>query len=148
MSSRNDDTPMSVTKIAFVIMGCLALGSLVVVGFNMLVTPAAMVNTAVNSANNVVSKTLDADNVITKYEWFHDANGVFQTRVQQIANLKQAVHDEADPHEHTRLGVELRGVQNSCLKIVNEYNANASKTNVSIFQGRNVPPTLDPAKCN
>jgi len=29
----------------------------------------------------VIEQTMGTNNIITKYEWFHDANGVFQSRL-------------------------------------------------------------------
>lgn len=142
-----DDFP-SVGKIFKWGVGGIALLVVGGVTVNLITAPFRVANIASNSAVGVISKTLDANNVITRYEWFHDANGTFRTRISQIAMQKQAISGEKDGAERQRLGVELRGMSASCLRLANEYNANATKTNVSIFQGRDAPSTLDAQECN
>lgn len=114
---------------------------------NLITAPIRVANIAASSAVGVVDKTLDPNNVITRYEWFHDANGIFKTRVSQIALQKAAVATEKSDPERQRLSVELRGMMASCLRLANEYNANATKTNVSIFQGRDAPSSLSAGEC-
>lgn len=145
----SDDNQLpSFGKMALYGIGAVALIAVGTVTINLITAPARLANMAVNSATGVVSKTLDPNNVITRYEWFHDANGTFNLRISQIAIQKGAVANEKDASERSRLNVELRGLQASCLKLANEYNANATKTNVSIFQGRDAPTNLNPQECN
>ena len=111
---------------------------------------AAVLKTTINTATlpmQVINKTMTADNVIQKYEWFWDAYGVFKTRANQIQIQKAALSKETDSAERFRLNVELRGLQSVCMNLANQYNANATKTNQSIFMGREAPSMLNPADC-
>lgn len=106
-----------------------------------------VVTQPMQTVGGVMNRTFDADNVIAKYEWFHDAHGQYQSRVNQIAASKRMFADEKDTAERSRLRIELVAQQQSCRDIVTRYNANATKTNVSIFQGREAPSSLNIQTC-
>lgn len=95
----------------------------------------------------VVSKTLDADNIITNYEWFHDANGNYLARVAQIKQFKGLALNESDAGERSRLRVEMAAIQQSCRDLSRRYNANSSKMNRGIFRERNLPDQLNSGEC-
>lgn len=99
------------------------------------------------TVGGVMNRTFDADNVIAKYEWFHDAHGQYQSRVNQIASTRQMYTEEKDVAEKSRLRIELVAQRQSCRDIVTRYNANSVKTNVSIFQGREAPSSLNIQTC-
>jgi hypothetical protein len=129
----------------------LGLGIIGVVAFffvlKVLLLPLFLANTAVSTAKGVVSKTMDPNNVITKYEYFHDANAQYLSRRNQIIQSKTFLVVEQDPAEKQRLRIELAAQQQSCRDLVTRYNANATKTNVSIFQGREAPESLNIQTC-
>lgn len=95
----------------------------------------------------IVSKTFDPNNVIHNYEWFHDTNGAFKARVNQVKAHRQLVQSEPAGKERSRLSIELAGMQQSCRELAERYNANAQKTNRSIFMGREAPESLNPNLC-
>lgn len=100
----------------------------------------------INAASGVVSRTLDPDNIINRYEWYHDAYGVYKSRVNQI-QVSKADLAASDPAERNRVRIELRAQQQNCRQLAEQYNANATKTNQSIFMGRTAPRRLDSAEC-
>lgn len=105
---------------------------------------------AVNIAmqpGRIVSKTLDADNVIQNYEWFHDANGNYLARVAQIKQFKSLATSEPDPQEKSRLRIEMAAIQQSCRDLSRRYNANAGKMNRGIFRERSLPDQLNSGDC-
>jgi hypothetical protein len=95
----------------------------------------------------IVSKTLDADNVISNYEWFHDANGNYLARVSQIKQFKALSTGEADPQERSRLRIEMAAIEQSCRDLSRRYNANAAKMNRGIFRERSLPDQLNSGDC-
>jgi hypothetical protein len=97
----------------------------------------------------IVSKTLDPDNIIHNYEWFHDFNGQYKSRLNQISGQKAMIKDlgEVNNAEKVRLAQELSAIRQSCRDIVTRYNANATKTNRSIFMGREAPEKLEISTC-
>lgn len=95
----------------------------------------------------VITKTLDTNNIISSYEFFHDANNQAKARVAQIAGHKAILKDTIDSAEKSRLRIELSAIQQGCRDLVGKYNANATKTNKSIFMGREAPESLNPAIC-
>ncbi|MDE2471847.1 MAG: hypothetical protein KGL35_24765 [Bradyrhizobium sp.] len=116
-------------------LGLVALG---VVGFgaNLLMQPG-----------RIMSKTLDADNVIQNYEWFHDANGNYLARVAQIKQFKALATSETDPQEKSRLRIDMAAIQQSCRDLSRRYNANADKMNRGIFRERSLPDQLNSGDC-
>ena len=125
------------TAIGGVCLGIVAGGAFL---FNMATQP-------MRTTSGVINRTLDPDNVIAKYEWFHDAHGQYQARVNQIASTSKMYTEEKDPGERSRLRIELAAQRQSCRDLVTRYNANATKTNVSIFQGREAPSSLNINTC-
>lgn len=95
----------------------------------------------------ILSKTLDADNVIQNYEWFHDANGNFMARSAQVRQFKQLGAQETDAQEKGRLRIEMAAIQQSCRELARRYNANATKVNRSIFRGQSAPEMLNAGEC-
>lgn len=95
----------------------------------------------------IVSKTLDADNVLNNYEWFHDANGNYLARVSQIKQFKKLSGDETDQQERSRLRIEMAAIQQSCRDLSRRYNANAAKMNRGIFRERSLPDQLNTGDC-
>lgn len=96
----------------------------------------------------VVGKTFDANTAITKYEWFHDASNVINAKVLQVQSHKQLLSSVTDPGEKSRVNIEVAGIQQSCRELVAQYNANASKANVSIFKTAATPASFDLSICN
>lgn len=103
--------------------------------------------TAVHQGQRVVEKTLDADNVINNYEYFHDAYGNYMAKVSQAKQFKKLLAAETDHDEQSRLRIDLAAIQQSCRDLAQRYNSNADKSNRSIFMGRDVPSSLNPGEC-
>jgi hypothetical protein len=141
MNSIDDFTKKDVFKLAgWAFVGILAVGT---AGFVLKTVFAPM-----NAVSGVVSKTLDPNNIIARYEWYHDAYGTFKSRVNQIKVSKSDMTGVAnDPAETGRLRIELRAQQQNCRQLAEQYNANATKTNQSIFMGREAPSRLDASMC-
>lgn len=95
----------------------------------------------------IVSKTFDADHVISSYEWFHDAHGNFKAKTSQVAQFKKLRDEEKDEAEKRRLRTDMAAIQQSCRDLANRYNANSTKSNKSIFKGREAPETLNAENC-
>lgn len=96
----------------------------------------------------VVQKTMNADNIIHKYEWFHDVSTQYDARVNQIVQFKSFLADETDVSEKQRLRMEMAAQQQSCRDLAAKYNANSEKMNVSIFKGWSLPDTLAMGVCD
>lgn len=100
-----------------------------------------------NAAVGVVEKTLDPNNIITKYEWFFNTAGAINARAAQVRVHKELVAAETNPAEKNRLRIELVGQQQSCRELVQGYNMNAAKANVSIFKTDATPVSFSPSIC-
>lgn len=120
-------------------------GALFAIGlaFNVLNT-ASSVATA---PGRVVQQTMQTDNIINNYEWFHQAHANYQSRLRQIVSHRQFYNAETNPAEKSRLRMEMSAMQQSCRELATTYNARATMTNRSIFMGREAPTELNSAAC-
>lgn len=96
---------------------------------------------------NVARETLRTHNIINNYEWFHDAAGQFTARTRQVAERRGWLETETNAAEKIRLRTELGAISQACRDLVAQYNANATKSNRSLFMGRDVPTNLDAGLC-
>jgi hypothetical protein len=99
------------------------------------------------TASGLMDRTLNSRNVEATYELFHDRYRGFQSRLAQIESSKGQLASETDNVERNRIRIELNAQRQSCRDIVSAYNADATKTNRSIFQGTTLPSTLSLEAC-
>lgn len=104
----------------------------------------------VTAPGRVINKTLETDNIIYNYEWFHDTSRAFGARVNQIVSHKKAMATVGadDRAELNRYRIEIEGMRQSCRDMAARYNANAAKVNRNIFMGSSVPPVLIIEACD
>lgn len=93
------------------------------------------------------TRTFDPNNVINRYEWFHNAKGQYDARVLQVDSFKHLLKTAHDQAEKTRILVELSAIQTACRELVTKYNQNSVKINQAMFRDRNLPSQLDLNKC-
>lgn len=121
--------------LVFGVVGMAALGA------------AVLVARVISLPSAVVTRTLQPDNVITRYEWFYDSFGVFKSRVAQIRHNEKQITDETDAREKSRMRIDLNAIRQSCRDLANKYNANSTKINQGIFRGRDAPEMLNAGEC-
>jgi hypothetical protein len=104
-----------------------------------------------SQGGKIIEKTVNADNVIYNYEWFHSAYEDIQaTDIKiknsetQIAQFKSEAGDRAnwdfsDKEEYSRLNSVLLGLQNYRQDVVAKYNARSKMVNRKIFKGQTAP---------
>ena len=126
-------------------MALAGAGALVAVGIALPVIN--IVTQPFRTASGIVSRTMNADNVLATYERFHDRWTGFEARVRQVDQTARDLAAEKNDAERIRLRVELGAQRQTCREIAAAYNADAIKTNRSIFQGREAPATLDMERC-
>jgi len=98
----------------------------------------------------VIGKTFDTNNIIAKYEWYHDAWGSWNAQVRNVqshSSLIKEAKDDGDKNEVSRLRVEVSGMKMVCRDLAEQYNANSRKINQNIFKGKSAPATLNLASC-
>lgn len=130
-------------KVLLIVAGLLALSVAIPVGCGMLNT----VTKVATAPSRVINETMNTNNIINNYEWFHDAHATYRARLSQIAQFKSFLNENVDQAEKARLRIDLAGIQQSCRDISAKYNANATKSNRSIFMGREAPERLVESAC-
>lgn len=104
-------------------------------------------SSVVTAPSRVINKTLETDNIISSYEWYHDAYGRFEARVSQVDQFQGLLADELTGAERNRLRIDLTAMQQVCRELAEQYNANSRKLNKGIFRGWSLPETLDQVRC-
>lgn len=125
-------------------------GFLIVLGFFALVIGISYLSTATKVATapaEVISRTVDADNIIRNYEAFHDVAKNYDARRAQIREWSGYLKAEKNPDEITRLRTEVGAMRQSCRDLAARYNADSLKMNVSLFKDRGLPASLDATQC-
>lgn len=130
--------------LVFLVVAGLSIGVLIM---KVVLFPAKVAHTAVNSASAIVDKTLNSDNVLNNYEWFFDTNAQYEARRGQINGHSLLVKQEIDQNERSRLNIELAAMRQSCRDMATKYNANSEKLNKSLFKSRNLPEVINITTC-
>ena len=130
---------------------CLILAILIAV--TVFSTVLKMCTAPIESAGNIVSKTVDVDNVIYNYEWFknqYEAYGAITTKINKAEQDFKDFNTQAGPRkewtfedkgESARLGSIASGLKYQRADLVAEYNARSKMVNRSIFKS-GVPYSL------
>lgn len=118
---------------------------LIVLGLSVVGGAGAWALNILSQPGRIITKTLDADNVIFNYEYFRDKYAAIEGMQPQI-DAVQAERDaiastygtpatwSSDTQAlHAKLSAQLTGLTNKRTRMVQEYNGNASKANKSIF---------------
>lgn len=104
----------------------------------------------------VISKTVDADNMIGNYEWFKTQYQDYTATVKKANNARLAADafgksagDRStwtfdDKQEAARLASVQLGLENQATAIAAAYNARSAMSNRSIFKGSDLPDRIDP----
>ena len=141
---------MSVWKI----IGIVALALVLIVVVRVALFPLFVANTALDTAEDIVEQTLDADNVIYNYEWFkqrHEDIGATRAKVVNAEDALASFKEDAGPRsewmfedkdESARLRSVALGLANHLESSIAEYNARASMVNRRIFK-HGVPDRIE-----
>jgi len=109
--------------------------------------PFFVANEAISSAEGIVDRTLDADNVIYNYEWFKLRWEKIEARRREVRITQQTYDDfveSAGPRENwdfrdkdedARLRSVVLGNKISLEEMIAEYNARSKMMNRQIFKG-------------
>lgn len=107
------------------------------------------------AATGVVNRTLDADNVLSNYEWFkRQVQDVKAMDVRLAASQQSLSRFEAsagarsgwtfeDKQEHSRLSSIILGLEGQRASMVAEYNARTQMANRDLFRTNDLPETLN-----
>lgn len=127
------------------IWGLVLFAGLAIVG-----SVTGMLGSIFSAPGRVISKTLQTDNIISNYEFFHDMNKAYLSRTAQIASHRRAMATVPadDKQELARFRIEIEGMRQSCRDMVAKYNANSAKINRNIFKGRDAPEELSLERCD
>lgn len=141
-------------KAFFIATGIILLISILGLVVKLVFFPVNVAHKAADTANGVVSKTLNADNALFNYENFKDLYNDARSQVQNINDVDNEISDMkktyGDPTTwNTQLTDHYENLQqnrSSYLLMyqnhVKEYNADSSKLNRNLFKSRDLPAEL------
>lgn len=116
------------------------------VAMNIVALPLFKLQTQVNSAQGIITKTYDPNNAIYNYDWFKERYQSIQaldTQIQQAQDSETSYNADlpkdrstwgyAQQTESARLHSVVLGLQQAKQQQVAEYNARAQEVNRNIF---------------
>lgn len=112
------------------IVGYVLLGFLALIGIGWLgtITAAALLPAG------IIQQTLTPSNAIYNYEWFKDKYAYIQGLNPQIDALDAQIAITTDQRQLNQLQSQKTALISTRIRLVNEYNAQASKVNRGIFK--------------
>lgn len=125
------------------------------IGIRVLLFPAHVANQALNTAEGVVTKTLNPENAIENYEWFKQQFEDYKAIQNKIDTAQQSVDRFSksagerskwtfdDKQEYSRLAAILDGLKYQAQDMKSQYNAKSKMLNRSLFKDSAVPYQLD-----
>lgn len=134
-------------KEAWILFRWAAIGLAGIAVLGVMASWLGLLGSAATAPARVVTKTMQTDNIIASYEWFHDVNAQYEARRKQIKAHANLVAAETDAKERSRLNIELSAMQQSCRDLATKYNANSEKVNKSVFKGDSLPVALQINSC-
>lgn len=66
---------------------------------------AGTVSSVATAPGRVIQRTMETNNIITNYEWFHQTHAAYTGRVSQIRVHKSLLASETDQIERNRLRI-------------------------------------------
>lgn len=96
-------------------------------------------------ANQIINKTIDADNVIANYEWFKQQcqdikaqESIIETQIYAQTSFEESAGartgwDFQDKQEYARISANVTGAKQYQASMIGDYNAKAKMMNRSIF---------------
>jgi hypothetical protein len=136
------------------IMLWIGVFMLIFFGLGLLARSLGFIGNVASQPARIISKTLDADNVIYNYEWFkrqHEAIGAVERQIpiaEQQANTARARAARSSSfsaeQEDMRAEAILQGLRNQRENYIAEYNARSRMANRNIFKGSDLPERIEP----
>lgn len=132
----------------------ILMGIALLVGVGGLLGVIGFCANPLRQAGRIVSKTIDADNVIYNYEWFKQRNQDIKALDAKIGGADATVDDfkaEAGPRsgwhredreEASRLSMVALGLRQQRSDMAAEYNARSTMANRAIFQTGELPASI------
>lgn len=131
-------------KDMFRVFGWTFVGILLV---GVLLAVALPLASIISTPGRLLTKTLEVDNIVSKYEYYFDTNAQFNTRISQLKTHKKLIEQVVEPAEKSRLTMEITSIQYSCRDLANKYNMNSMKLNQTVFKDWRLPQTLEAKNC-
>lgn len=120
------------------------LGVLAVVLLALLsVTGCYVAGDAARGARTISMRTLDGDNILANYEWYHSTYTEVIAKVSVYNNYKHQLAVTKDQDMLNRMLVEQNGVMAYITDLCGQYNARSKMVNRALFKDRNLPFTID-----
>lgn len=129
--------------------------SVVSLGLKALFFPVNVAHKEFQLGNDVVNKTLDADNAIYNYEWFKRQKEQIDAtnKKLELANASAKSFDTSagvrkdwtfeDKGESARLHAVSQGIESQLKDMISEYNARTKMANRNIFDDGILPNFID-----
>jgi len=124
-------------------------------GLGIITLPGHVASNSVQTAHDVVDKTINADNALFNYEEFFNKYEGAKMQAINIKNTEKAIQTLKDTYgndatkwpkdvrgDYSNLQQNIEGYKMMYQKITQEYNADSQKLNRNLFKSKSLPYML------
>ena len=120
-------------------LGFLAVALMVLLS----VTSCYVARDAAGAARTISARTLDGDNILANYEWYHATYTDVLAKATVYNNYKRQLATTKDQDMQNRMLVEQNGVLSYIQDLCGQYNARSKMVNRALFKDRALPYFLN-----
>lgn len=97
----------------------------------------------IKGARTISARTLDGDNILANYEWYHSTYTDVISKVLVFNNYKRQLGGTKDQDMQNRMLIEQNGVFAYINDLCGQYNARSKMINRKLFKDKSLPWSLN-----
>jgi len=142
-------------KIFFIGLAIIFSLGFVSAGLGIITLSGHVASNSVQTAHDVVDKTINADNAVFNYEAFFNKYEGAKMQVKNINNTEKSIQTLKDTYgidatkwpkdvrgDYSNLQQTIEGYKMMYQKVVQEYNSDSQKLNRNLFKAKSLPYML------
>jgi len=142
-------------KIFFIVLAIIFSLGFISAGLGLITLPGHVTSNSVQTAHDVVDKTINVNNALFNYEEFFNKYEGAKMQATNIKNTEKAIQTLKDTYgedatkwpkdvrsDYSNLQQNIEGYKMMYQKIVQEYNADSQKLNRNLFKSKSLPYML------
>jgi len=142
-------------KIFFIVLAIIFSLGFISAGLGLITLPGHVTSNSVQTAHDVVDKTINVNNALFNYEEFFNKYEGAKMQATNIKNTEKSMQTLKDTYgedamkwpkdvrnDYSNLQQNIEGYKMMYQKIVQEYNADSQKLNRNLFKSKSLPYML------
>jgi len=95
------------------------------------------------AANQVVNKVVNADAIVSNYEWFHDQYNAIKATQKKVDIAKNALDAAKGTDAYQNRSTEYYGVQMVLQGMIGEYNSKSKQITRNLWKAKDLPYQIE-----